>query len=371
VINSPEPPAFIPGLKLAEGFFFEAVEPVIKSHFPGLAYSAALIGSGSEVLGFDTVMSSDHHWGPRVMLFLKPEDFAVINNSLKAVLIQQLPPIFRGYSTNYSEPDPEDHGTQLLQPAFPGAINHKVEVFTISGFFSGYLNIDINTELDPADWLTLPHQKLRSIISGKVFRDDLGFEKIRERFLWYPRDIWLYILASCWARIGQEEHLMGRAGYVNDEIGSTLIGARLVRDIMRLAFLMEKEYPPYAKWFGTAFSKLKSSKSLTPILSNVLHSNSWQDRETYLCAAYRILAEMHNNLKITGLLSSVTYQFFGRPFHIIGGERFAKAIAGHISDPEIARLAKQRPIGSIDIFSDNTDLLEDASARLLIKSLYQ
>ncbi len=371
MINNTEPPAFLPGLKLAEGFFFEAVEPVIESHFPDLAYSAALIGSGSEVLGFDTVMSSDHHWGPRVMLFLKPEDFAVLNNSLKAALSQQLPPTYRGYSTNYSEPDPEDHGTQLLKPAFPGAINHKVEVFTISGFFFSYLNIDITKGMSLADWLTLPQQKLRSLVSGRIFHDDLGLEQIRNRFTWYPHDVWLYILASCWSRIGQEEHLMGRAGFVNDEIGSALIGARLVRDIMSLAFLMEKEYPPYAKWFGTAFLKLKSSGRLAPVLMNVLHSNSWQDREAYLCAAYRILAEMHNNLKITGPLSTETYQFFGRPFHIIGGERFAKAIAGHISDLEIARLAKQRPIGSIDIFSDNTDLLEDASARLLIKPLYQ
>ena len=58
---------------------------------------------------------------------------------------------------------------------------------------------------------------------------------------------------------------MGRAGFVNDEIGSALIGSRLVRDIMRLTFLMEREYPPYAKWFGTAFSCLKSGGSLAPV----------------------------------------------------------------------------------------------------------
>ena len=40
---------------------------------------------------------------------------------------------------------------------------------------------------------------------------------------------------------------------------AALIAARLVRDVMRLAFLMEREYPPYPKWFGTAFSGLHSA----------------------------------------------------------------------------------------------------------------
>ena len=31
----------------------EAVAPILDSHLPDLEYSAALIGSGSEVLGFD------------------------------------------------------------------------------------------------------------------------------------------------------------------------------------------------------------------------------------------------------------------------------------------------------------------------------
>jgi hypothetical protein len=73
---------------------------------------------------------------------------------------------------------------------------------------------------------------------------------MRERLAYYPRDVWLYLLAAGWARIGQEEHLMGRAGTVGDEVGSALIGARLVRDIMRLAFIMERTYAPCAKWFA-------------------------------------------------------------------------------------------------------------------------
>jgi hypothetical protein len=84
-----------------------------------------------------------------------------------------------------------------------------------------------------------------------------------------------------------------------------------------------------------------------------------------------VLALMHNDLKITEPLYAEVTQFFGRPFKVIGGERTARAIAGQIKDPMIARLAMERPIGSIDTFSDNTDLLEDPAVRLALRSLYQ
>ena len=334
-----------------------------------MRYSAALIGSGSEVLEFDTEMSADHHWGPRVMLFLPPDDFKSKTDAIRTVLSKELPPAYLGYSTNFSEP--EDNGVQLMQPVSGGPVNHRVATYTLDGFFLKYMNIHIGKQLAPADWLTLPQQKLRSITAGRVFHDDLGLEKIRSCFSWYPHDVWLYILASGWARIGQEEHLMGRAGFVDDEIGSALIGSRLVRDLMRLAFLMEKAYPPYAKWFGTAFSRLKSAKELAPILTNVLHSESWQERESHLCLAYEILAKMHNDLKITEPVSPEVSQFWSRPFKIIGGEKLANTIIARITDPEIVPLTKRSLLGSIDMISDNTDVLEDQSIRTKLKALYK
>ena len=363
--------SFIPGLALAEGFYREEVKPVLEAGFPGLEYSAALIGHGSEVLGFDTEMSADHHWGPRVMLFLKSDDYQSERDDIRSVLSDKLPKSYKGYSTNFTEPDPEDNGTQIMRPIDSDPVNHRVETLTIKGFFTDYLGIDINAELEPIDWLTLPQQKLRSVKAGWVFHDGLGLEKIQTRFSWYPHDIWLYILASGWARIGQEEHLMGRAGLDGDENGSSIIGSRLVRDIMRLAFLMEKEYPPYAKWFGTAFSRLKSAVKLESGLAGALHANSWQERETHLSTAYTILAETHNALGITEPLSPEISQFWGRPFMVIRGEKFAAAILNRITDPQITPLMKRSPIGSVDIFSDNTDMLEDAAFRTVIRKFYE
>src|SRR3989304_260211 len=215
-------PSFVPGLVLAEGFFREMVRPILEARFPDLQYSAALLGHGSEVLKFDTEMSTDHHWGPRVMLFLTPLDFESKRDAIRAILSEKLPVTSRGYSTNFSEPDPEDNGTQILQWISSGPVNHRVETYTLGGFFKDYLNIDVSADLEPIDWLTLPQQKLRSVTAGKIFHDGLGLEEIRKRFSWYPHDVWLYILASLWTRISQEEHLMGRAGFSGDENGSPL-----------------------------------------------------------------------------------------------------------------------------------------------------
>jgi len=151
VHNKQKQPEFVPGLKLAEGFFHQEVAPIIKSHYPDLLYSAALIGSGSEVLEFDTEMSMDHHWGPRVMLFLSPGDFKSKREAIRAVLSHELPATYLEYSTNFSEPNPEDKGTQILQTVASGPINHRVETYTIAGFFDNYLNIDISKDLQLVD----------------------------------------------------------------------------------------------------------------------------------------------------------------------------------------------------------------------------
>src|SRR5687767_15005392 len=97
-------PEFLPGLELSRSFFAEAVQPLLGEAFPSLRYAAALLGHGSEVLGFDTPMSTDHNWGPRVDLFLREDEPHETRDRIDALLRDRLPPRFRGYLTNFSEP---------------------------------------------------------------------------------------------------------------------------------------------------------------------------------------------------------------------------------------------------------------------------
>jgi hypothetical protein len=364
-------PEFIKGLELSGLFFEEAVRPVLSSEFPGLRYAAALLGTGSEVLGFDTEMSADHEWGPRVDLFVGEDDHERASADVLEALRHKLPHRFRGYPTSFTEPDPADKGVRHMAERGGGPVNHKVNVFTPRGFFLYYLAFDIRGEVEPADWLTFPEQKLRTVASGAVFHDEVGLEEQRQKFSYYPRDVWLYQLACAWVRVGQEEHLMGRAGIVGDEIGSALIGARLVRDLMRLCFLMERAYAPYPKWFGTAFARLDCAASLSPSLRAALAADTWQERERRLAHAYERVAEMHNALGLTDPLPTKPRDFFGRPFKVIGLHGFSDALLSRVTDERVRRIAARRPVGGIDLFSDSTDLVSHAPWRATVRKLYE
>jgi len=115
-------------------------------------------------------------------------------------------------------------------------------------------------------------------------------------------------MACEWEKISCEEAFVGRCGDVGDEVGSKIIASRIIQSVMSLCFLMEKEYAPYSKWFGTAFSKLKSSKIFLPIFDKVLKSKTWKEREKHLSKSYELLAKKHNNLEITEPLHNKSYK---------------------------------------------------------------
>ena len=360
---------FIPGIQLCGQFYAHIVRPLLDIHFPELNHSAALIGNGSETLGFDTSMSRDHHWGPRVMLFVRESDVGLAPQ-IHQMLAENLPYNFMGYSTHFSEPNPEDKGTQLLETIDSGPVNHRITVQTPLSLLADHLGIDHAGNLSPADWLSIPEQRLLTLTAGAVYHDGIGLEELRQHFSYYPHDVWLYLMAAAWARIGQEEHLMGRAGLVGDEVGSALIGARLVRDIMHLCFLMEKRYAPYPKWFGTAFKGLTCGAKLYPTLKKILAARTWQNRQKNLIPAYEFIARKHNTLGLTRPLPETTTQFFGRPFQVIALHGFSDALLAEIHNPQVLELTQLPIIGSVDLWSDNTDLLESNALRTRISKFY-
>jgi hypothetical protein len=227
----------------------------------------------------------------------------------------------------------------------------------VKSFFKARLGFDPSKKIGVIDWLTFPQQRLLELVSGKVYYDGLGqLRKIRAKLEFYPRDVWLYLLAAQWTKISQEEAFVGRAGDIGDELGSQVVSAGIVREIMKLAFLMEKQYAPYGKWLGTAFGRLRVGKKLAPVLQDVLLAKTWKARERKLAQAYSIVAKQHNALRITKPLPTKATKYFGRPYLVIHGDTFASSIKEAIRDPEVKRL--EANIGSIDQFIDSTDVLQ-------------
>ena len=360
-------PRFIQGLELCALFYEEAVEPILGAHFPGVVYSAARLGPGSDVLGFDTAQSMDHDWGPRLTLFLDEADHERYQDEIDRVLREKLPREIHGYSTGFGK---HEDGTIVMAADADGPVNHHISINTVRAFFGDNMRWNPGEEPGPVDWLTFPEQHLRSLVAGRVFHDGLGrLEPIRAKLGYYPRDVWLYLLAAQWGRISQEEAFVGRCGQVGDELGSRLVAGRLVRDLMRLCFLMERQYAPYIKWFGTAFARLDCAPHLTPTLTRVLEAGSWREREKHLSPAYEFVAMMHNDLGVTDPLPVQVSRFHDRPFDVIHAENFGSAIRAAIASEEVRAMAPQ--LGAIDQFVDSTDVLSYPEWFGRLKVLYR
>jgi len=358
---------FVHGLELGEQFYTEAAKPILETHFPHLRYSAAMLGWSSEVLGYDDVESMDHNWGPRFQLFLSKQDYEKYKSSISRTLSENLPLVFRGYPTNFGV---SAQGDQLVMKRVEaGPVNHKIDIETVEGWFEWNLGCNPYQELEVTDWLTFSEQKLLAFTNGKVFYDGLAeLEPVRRKVSYYPRDIWLYLLACQWKKIFDEEVFVGRAGYVGDELGSMVIAARTVKNLMHLCFLMERKYAPYSKWFGTAFSRLKCSRELSPIFQEVLMATSWKEREARLARAYEIIVRLHNELEITEPIDGKVSEH-GRPYLILHGHRFGAAIWQRITSEEIKGLEFFG--GSVNQLVESDDEISNVQLCRKMRNLYE
>ncbi|WP_344943330.1 DUF4037 domain-containing protein [Sphaerisporangium flaviroseum] len=312
------------------------VQPLIGE----VAHGAALIGPGSEVLAFDTERSADHDWGPRVLIFVEPS----LVGGLAARLDDGLPERFGGYPTAFgSDRNPVHHGV------------------VVAGFGSwarARLGFDPRGEITTSDWLGASWQRLAEVTSGEVFHDGLGeLGRARANLRWYPGDVWRYVLACQWRRVAQMESFPGRCGEVGDDLGSVVVTARLVEDLMRLCLLMRRRYPPYAKWLGSAFARMSGSAELGEMFASALSARGWREREEHLCRAYERVAALHNRLALTEPIDGSVRMYFDRPFRVIGGDRFADALLATVG-PAVRSLS---PAGSIDQFCDSTDVLSHSA----------
>jgi hypothetical protein len=296
------------GIEIAERYYRDEVLPKIE----GRRHSAALLGPGSEVLGYDDDVSPDHDFGARVQIFYPDHD-------------------------------------------------------TAGEFFVAHLGFDPAGGVTTEDWLLAPAQILASLTRGAVFHDpDDELTKRREALAWYPDDVWRYALAAGWLKVGQEEAFVGRAGATGDDLGSRVLAARLVRELMRLAFLVERRWAPYGKWFGRAFGELKVAAGLKPLLDGALSAPDWRERERLLTEAARAVGTATNGLALTPKVDPAPRRFYDRDIRVIGAERFTIALAREITDPvlraRIDRLGLRhgqipRVLGTIDQVVDSTDAL--------------
>ncbi|MDG4830512.1 DUF4037 domain-containing protein [Solwaraspora sp. WMMD1047] len=337
------------GIELAGRFYRSVVGPLLA----GQPHAAALLGPGSEVLGYDDEVSTDHDFGPRLQLFLPP---GTDPDPVRA-LLDRLPERFDGYPVTFPARAPGADGP-------PGRPGHRVLVDTAPDYFTARLGVDPAAGMALADWLLTPTQQLAALTRGAVFHDPADELGVRRRALrWYPPDVWRYALAAGWLRVGQAEAFVGRTGGTGDDLGSRLLAGRIARDLVRLSFLVARVWAPYDKWLGRAFRELAVATALDPPLRAALAAADWREREAALCAAASGLAAATNELRLADPVDPAPRRFHDRDIRVLGAERFTTALTGSIVDPQVRALLTRlggRPDGSVPALPGTIDQAVDS-----------
>lgn len=167
---------FVPGIDLARALYIEHVAALLD----GIPHGAALLGEGSEVLGFDTERSTDHAWGPRLQVFVGEGIAGEARRRIEA----GLPDEVLGRPTRFYRWQEE-------------AVAHHVEVEPLGSWLTRQLGFDPRDGVTTSRWLATPQQSLLHVTAGAVLADHDGeLTRVRKLLAWYPKDVWLWTMAS-------------------------------------------------------------------------------------------------------------------------------------------------------------------------------
>ena len=178
-------------------------------------------------------------------------------------------------------------------------VRHRVQVETARDLAVSRLGVDPTRDLTVgrlavADGPGRPrgHRRARSSSTTRASWTAYG-----ERLEWYPDDVWRHVVATDWAR-ARARSCPSSAGRRErgDDLGSRVVAARLAGVAMHLGHLLERRWPPYAKWLGTSFAATAAGgrRALAPLQAGVA-ATDWRERESGLVEALRVLSRVQGD----------------------------------------------------------------------------
>ncbi len=186
------------------------ISEFIKAKYPDL-YSRiclALVGVGSECLGFDDEISEDHDFSSRCQLFLDDSDYKTYKSDLESSLdeISEDHDFSSRCQLFLDDSDYKTYKSDLesslkifckdLESLTSNLKDINVEIMPIPNFYKYYTLFE-NGPKTESEYRKVPMDLLCVATNGKVFLDNLGkFSEIRNRLLnFYPEDIILKKIA--------------------------------------------------------------------------------------------------------------------------------------------------------------------------------
>ena len=258
------------GMELCRQYFETFGRPMLQRNFaPYLDHIACgLAGEGSECLGFDDVISTDHDFGPSFCIWTDlPDD--VCAKLQKAYDL--LPKEFMGMK-------------RIVTPN--GA--DRTGVIKVTDFlrkFTGFDHVPNGSE----EWQYTIDENLACAVNGSIFMDNSGFfTDIRRRLQAQPEDIRLRKLAAELEKMAQSgQYNYPRAMKRNDPAAAFFALSAFMESSMKAAHILSKKYAPYSKWLFRSTEALPKFSELAIAVRNIAEGRDITENIEKTCSAVR------------------------------------------------------------------------------------
>lgn len=275
------------GLEISRQFISDALLPFLRKSLPKLydRLAVAVVGTGSDVLGWDDEISRDHHWGPRANVMYLREDAERVRPQLQEVLATQLPEKYQGFAVRVNIGN------------LTGVCSCAVE-----DFFARFLGREGLPQSD-LEWIQLCEVDLFHVTAGRVMYDGPGkLSEWRSYLSYYPDNVWKKRLADwCMYITGREApYNLHRVSKRDDDLTCMIYFGLCLKRLMELTFTLNRQYAPYTKWLNRTFRTLPHfAAELAPLVDDAWAARSWNKRVRILIDANYVVADALAELGLT------------------------------------------------------------------------
>ena len=255
------------GLELSRLYYEQFGKKMIEEQFGEYAdrITVGLAGEGSECLGFDDEISTDHDFEPGFCMWIDEADERIFGFKLERAYAR-LPKEFMGYSR------------QILAPAG----GRRKGVLVSENFCERFLGTEgVSRPLTLTEWMRLPSEALAAFSSGEIFKEGNNkFSSARKEILkGYPLDVKKKKLASALSFIAQSGCYNYKRCLEHGENGGAQLAIfEFIDNATKAIYILNDKYRPFYKWIFRGMRELEVFSELEEPL--VFLTESGNDKKT-------------------------------------------------------------------------------------------
>ena len=238
------------GMELCRRYYEEYGRPMIagKFHAYESRIAVGLVGKGSDCFGFDDVLSQDHDFGPRFVMWVTKKVYDEIGEELQEAY-DKLPNQFLGVDRIETFHGKDRSGVMIIEEFYKNLLG-----FDLVGMLA-HNHEDTASGKESLDtikcWLSVQEYGLAAAVNGEVFRDDEGIFTQYRKLLsaYYPKAVWYRKVAQTCALFSQSgQYNLPRMRRRGQLVSAELAKAECAKQAMKLYYLLNRKYAPHDKW---------------------------------------------------------------------------------------------------------------------------